>query len=124
VSPFLQILNYSIKLLIINKILIRIIKIFTKIGNKFTFFTQTISNGIATSITIYLKYLVETCKHQNKPLYKFLIQHIKKISYSYSPLKLFSIPSHYFNYRCTNTIETFDNFFIRTFQTMKRYLPL
>ena len=119
-SPLLQGLYNSIKLLIIKKIFpFCIIQLLTKESNNFSFLTSYRSTCTTTCITFYLKYFIKIRQSQNRKFGNLMFQSFKTLVCSMCPLEILFVSSHSLSHRITNNIETPYKLSIQTSQTMK-----
>jgi hypothetical protein len=120
VSPFLQCLNNSIKLLVIRGVFhFFFIQLLTEVCYHPVFLAQDCPYCKSTCITFYLKCLFEIRQHQNWLFRDFLLQQIKSFLSLLCLVKRFVYLLHYVHHWCTNSTEIPDEIPVETSQSMK-----
>jgi hypothetical protein len=106
VPPFLQGLNYSIKLFIICGVLsLSRIQLLIEICNWSIILAQYCSNCNSTCITSHLKCLSKIWQDQNWSLYYLLLQYIEYPLSLLCPFKILVPLLHCIHHWCTNSTE-------------------
>ena len=121
-SPFLQCLYDSIKLLIISGLLhFRFIQLLAELCYRSIFLTQDCPYCKSTCITFYLKCLFEIQQHQNWLFRDFLLQQIEDFLSLFCPVKRLVSLLHCIHHWCTNSTKIPDEFSEETSQSMKTF---
>jgi hypothetical protein len=118
--PFLQGLNYGLKLLIIRGVFyLGLIQILIEIGNMSIILAQNYSNCNSTCITSHLKCLFKIQQDHNWSFYYFLLQYIEAPLSLLYPFKRLVLLLYCIHHWCKNSTEVFDELPIETHQSME-----
>jgi hypothetical protein len=115
VPPFLQSLNYGIKLLVICGVFpLSLIQLLAEIGNGSIVLTQNCSYCNSTCVTSYLKCLPKIRQEQNWSFCYLLLQYIKSPFGLLCPFKILVPLLHCIHHGCTNPTEVSNELSIKT----------
>jgi hypothetical protein len=119
-SPFLQGLNYGIKLLVICELFsLGLIQLLTEVGNRSIILTQNCFYCNSTCITSHLKCLFKIRQDQNWSFYYLFLQYIEAPFGLLRPFKRIVLLLHCIHHWCTNPTDVSDELSIETCQSVK-----